>query len=152
MLEHVVEGVGELAKLVPLPGEPDPVRQGAGACQAGRIGNLPERREHVPREKPAARETDDEEKQEDEGSGRREGAQQVSAVRDEAVVGGDRAVWHVAQEERPDDGEQQAAREHEEPRVAQGQSEADAEALLPRHCSGRPRLRRCDSRLPAPWR
>ena len=68
----------------------------------------------------------------------------------------DRSVGEVAQQEHPHDGEQQGTREHEEPGVAEGEFEANAQTRRPIH-GPLPRARcrslcRCGSRRRARWR
>ena len=63
-----------------------------------------------------------------------EGAQEVGAVwrsRDEGSSRDDRTVGDVAQQEHPHGGEQQDAGEHEEPGVAEGELEANAQTRAP---------------------
>ena len=69
------------------------------------------------------------------GCRRHERAHEVVATRHESLGRLDRTGGHVPQEEEPDGREQQDARQHQEPRVAQRELEADAPSGRPIHRS-----------------
>ena len=154
--QHGVEAVGQLAELVVAARQLDPMRERPGRGAACGLGDPPQRSEHAAGENPPAQQAEQQQEEHRPGGRRHERADEVVAIR--LVRTGPRSGSrrHVAQEEHPDDGEKQGARDHEEPGVAQGELEPDAEPRRPMHarrrCCRHPLLRRCGSPPRAPWR
>ena len=137
--EHAVEGVGEFTELVPAALQPDSVGERPGRGQACGRCDASQRGEHLAREKPSSQQTEHEQEPHHHRRLRNESADEVGTAGAEGsgsyrITG----IRHVAQEEHPHDGEQQGAGEQDEPGVAEGEFEADAQArgsihgLLPR--------------------
>jgi len=89
------------------------------------LGDPSQGGEHPAGEDPSSHETEHEQERQGFGCSRSERVEQVGLVGDESARE-DRAVGHVTQEEHPHSGEQQAACEHEEPGITEGEFEADA--------------------------
>ena len=161
-LEHGVERVGELAELVFSAGEPDPVRERPVRRQACGVGDASQRGEHAAGEKPPSHEAERQQERRHCGCLRSERAHEVVAAgtwrcpralaqhQPLRIAAGLRWVGYVTQQEHPDDREQQGTGQHDEPGVAEGELETDAQtrrpihAPLPRAC--RLRERRCGNR------
>ena len=106
---------------------------------------------HPPTRPNTSRDASDEDRRRAEG-GRAE-VVRVEGAREVGEPGNEHAGGHVAQQEHPDGGEQQGAREHEEAGVAERELEADAHAGLPIHGLLRsPAGCRCGSRRRRRWR
>ena len=135
--EHGVEGVGELAELVRAAFQLDPVGERSARGQACGICDASQGREHAAGKNPPSHETEHQQERQRRGCLRNEGALEVGAVGYEDPGGVDH-VGYVTQQEHPDRREQQGTGNHEEPGVAQGQLEPNAQtggsihALLPR--------------------
>lgn len=150
--EHRVEGVGEFAELVLGARQSDAVGERAVRGQPGGLRDAGQRGEHAPGEDPPADQAEHQQEPHGDGGDRSEGAQHgqgVVGLDDEPDVGHPR-------QEQPRGGEQQDTGEHEEPDVAEGEFEPDAQPGRPIHGRLR-RLRprvacRCGIRRPAPWR
>jgi hypothetical protein len=108
--QHDVEGVGELAELVPASGQPDPVGQRPARCHPGGLGDPVQRGEHPAGQDPATRQTEHQQEPQHRGHTRSEDAQEVGLDGKDAlgVDRGDdqRALRDVAQQEQPHDGKQ----------------------------------------------
>ena len=132
--EHGVEGVGEFAELVLAALQLDPVGERSVRGQAGGVGDAGQRREHAAGEKPPSQQAEHQQERQHRGCLRGEGAQQVGAVghgpwtecRGTPCVAY-RSSGYVTQQEHPHDGEQQGTGDHEEPGVAEGEFEANAQ-------------------------
>ena len=156
--EHGVEGVGELAELVAAALELDPVGERSGRGQACGVRDARQRGEHLAGEQPPSQQAEHEQERQHEGRLRNEGVAggRSGWDRELGMRGRHRTVGHVAQEEHPHDGEQQGAGDHEEPGVAEGELEANAQARGSIH-GLLPRARclvacRCGSRRRRRWR
>ena len=128
--EHGVEGVGELAELVFAALQPDPVGERPGRGDAGGVCDASQGGQHPAGEEPPSQQTEHQQERQHCGCPRCENVQEVGPDRKNTMNDGgadERTLGDVTQEEHPHGGEQQGAREHEEPRVAEGQPEANAQ-------------------------
>jgi hypothetical protein len=157
--EHRVEGVGEFPELVAAARQLDAVGErsvrgrAGGVCDAGQGG------EHAAGEDPPSYEAEHQQERQHRGRSRRENVQEGRPDGEDAVrrpvIGVDehRAVGDIAEEEHPHRREQQGTGQHEEPGVAEGEFEPDAQPGRPSHDPPpRAAVRRCGSRRPARWR
>ena len=141
--EHGVEGVGKLAELVAAAGQPDSVGEGSSRGHAGRVGDANQRGEHAASENPSPDQTEHQEERQRDGRSRRVGAQEERAVpRHQGPERADHPVGHVSQQEverllwlagEPRRREHQEPRHHQEPGIAEGQLEANAQPGPPIH-------------------
>ena len=156
--EHGVEGVGEFAELVVAALQVDPVGERPVRGQAGGVGDAGQRREHAAGEEPPSQ------------RGRTPAGTPAPWPPSERRRAAGRSGWgpkragdpggvdplgHVTQQEHPHDREQQGTGDHEEPGVAEGELEANAQAGRPIHGlvpHAGPVVRRCGSRRRPRWR
>jgi hypothetical protein len=130
--EHGVEGIGEFAELVLAAFQLDPVGERPVRRQASGIGDASQGREHAAGEDPSSQQAEHQQECQHGGCLRGEGILQVGAVGAGHRKAAD-ILGYVPQQERPHDREQQDTRKHEEPRVAEGEFEANTEARGPIH-------------------
>ena len=158
--EHGVECVGEFAELVVAAVQLDPMGQRPVRRKARRMRDASQRREHVAGEEPTSDEAEHQQERHRGGGLRGEGALEIGAVGyGERRATGRREGDHlryVSQQEHPHGREQQGAGNHQEPGIAEGEFEANAQTGRSIHdrlpCLRRPVLRRCGSRLRPRWR
>ena len=152
--EHRVEAVGEFAELILVALQR--IRWESDPCAAMRVASvILVKEQHPSGEEPPSEETEHEQQRQRLGGPRSERIQQVGPGGREGPRGRSARVGNVAKEEQPHGGEEQAAREHEEPGIAEGELEANAHSGRPIHARP-PRFRgpvpcRCGSRRRRPW-
>ena len=136
-VQHGVEGISEVAELVTPTWQGYPVGEGAGPHRAGGVSDAGERGEHPAGQQPTSQNPEDQQEYPQDDRGRSEIAQEAAAVRryeDRGAMDQDRLTpRHVSQEERPHRPEQQAAGDHEEAGVAEGEFEANTPARASIH-------------------
>ena len=154
--EHGVEGVGELAELIAAARQPDSVGERPGRGHACGVGDAGQGGEHPAGEKPPSQETEHEQERQQNGRWQAEAVQGVGAVGWEPREAEDHPVGDVSQEGEPHDHEHQGTGNHEEPGVAEGELEANAQPggsihrpLPPARC---PVGCRCGTRRRPRWR
>ena len=119
------------------PFQPDPVGERPRRGRAGGVGDARQGGEHPAGEEPPAHEAEhQQERQHRTAAAPKAAGPKLCGSRARGKsesLGTSHAGGHVSQQEHPDGGEQQGAREHEEAGVAEGELEADAQAGLPIH-------------------
>ena len=138
-VEHAVEGVGQLAELVVGSFQLDPVVQGSGRRHPGGGRDAGQGREHAAGEDPATQQAEHQQERQHPQCGREEDARPevvgVEGAHEVRQGGHEEGVRPSPQEEHPDRGEQQDAGHHQEPGVAEGELEPDAQPWCPIHGS-----------------